>query len=547
MRKRIFMAVTALMALAACSDKNITGEPMAETVVKTPITITATYGGDDATRVEYTESGNSISATWQSGDEILVIFDGHVNTLTLTSGTGTSTATFCGTIQGTPLENSLLSCYVRDANNPEALTISNGNIIYSSAAFQAQDGTVAGAAKCNTYSGSTTYGDGTNLSVAFGVNTSILKFTVLAPNDVTTGTTGVTLTYNSGETALAKATFTVGTNGVNTVYMAVPAGQYSGEQTLVYKSGATEVSRTLSTTKANFTPGQTYSKEVIFDNATHLDKMTTDYTATNGEILTGKLGSDVKISIADGATVTLRGVTIDGKDFDEFFCDWAGITCLGDATIILAEGSTNSVKGFRHDNPGIFVPKDKTLTIRGTGSLNVSAHDGGAGIGSGNYKDGGNIVIKGGNITANGGDDCPGIGGGNNYGSCGTITITGGTVNATGGDGGAGIGSGTNGTCGKITITGGTVNATGGRFAAGIGSGYSYQSRCNDIIITTGVICVTATKGEDALYSIGSGSDASCGTITIGCTLDSEGNPVDGTNYGTVGINTSPFTYPVTE
>ena len=41
-----------------------------------------------------------------------------------------------------------------------------------------------GAAKCNTHSGSTTYGDGTDLRVAFAVNTSMLKFTVLNPYDV---------------------------------------------------------------------------------------------------------------------------------------------------------------------------------------------------------------------------------------------------------------------------------------------------------------------------------------------------------------------------
>jgi len=73
----------------------------------------------------------------------------------------------------------------------------------------------------------------------------------------------------------------------------------------------------------------------------------------------------VKISIAAGATVTLSGVTINGTN--SVSCWWAGLNCLGDATIILADGTTNSVKGFYENYPGIHVPSGKTLTIQGTG------------------------------------------------------------------------------------------------------------------------------------------------------------------------------------
>ena len=67
--------------------------------------------------------------------------------------------------------------------------------------------------------------------------------------------------------------------------------------------------------------------------------------------------------------------------------NWAGITCVGDATIILKDGTTNTVKGFNSDYSGIFVPKDKTLTIKGetegTGKLIASSNGDGAGIGGG--------------------------------------------------------------------------------------------------------------------------------------------------------------------
>ena len=77
-------------------------------------------------------------------------------------------------------------------------------------------------------------------------------------------------------------------------------------------------------------------------NSVDLSTLTADYEAQNGDVLTGTLGANVKISIADGATVTLDGVTINGVNDMNY--EWAGITCLGDATIILS--GTNTVTGF---------------------------------------------------------------------------------------------------------------------------------------------------------------------------------------------------------
>ena len=252
--------------------------------------------------------------------------------------------------------------------------------------------------------------------------------------------------------------------------------------------------------------------------ATDLSTITTDYVAKNGETLTGTLGSNVKISIADGATVTLNNVTINGTNDSNY--EWAGITCLGDATIILS--GTNTVNGFYGVYPGIQAAAGKTLTINGAGSLTASSYGKGAGIGGGNNVACGNIEIQGGTITATGGQYGAGIGGGDRA-DCGNITISGGTVYATGGERGAGIGGGrrgpTSGSCGNIIISGGTVTATGGENAAGIGGGRGYNagnlSSCGTITITSGVTKVTATKGDGAPNSIGAGKYGTCGTVTI--------------------------------
>ena len=228
----------------------------------------------------------------------------------------------------------------------------------------------------------------------------------------------------------------------------------------------------------------------------NLANVTTAYTAQTYDCLYGTLGSNVQISIADNATVWLGGVSInaDGTMTGEY----AGITCLGNATINLADGTTNTVRGMADDYSGIFVPHNDTdeddeytLTIRGTGTLNAFGGQNAAGIGANSRYDSGNIVIAGG------------------------------TINATGGENAAGIGSGymsssqTN-FCGDITISGGTITANGGNYAAGIGSA-EYGS-CGSIEITTGVTKVTATKGSGAPNSIGPGQNGSCNSVTIGDT-----------------------------
>ena len=235
--------------------------------------------------------------------------------------------------------------------------------------------------------------------------------------------------------------------------------------------------------------------------ATNLSDLTGDYTAQDGDILSGVLGGNYKITIAAGATVTLDGMTINGVNNGSY--KWAGLNCEGDATSILADGTDNTVKGFHQGRPGILVPSGKTLTIKGgtagTGTLTASSNGQAAGIGGGSGPKCGNISIEGGFITATGGDYAAGIGGGEGK-SCGNISITGGTVTATGGVYAAGIGGGTNATCGTITIA-------------------------------NTVTKVTATKDTSAPCSIGASLGGTCGTITIG-----------GQVYAN-GVSDSPYTY----
>ena len=225
-----------------------------------------------------------------------------------------------------------------------------------------------------------------------------------------------------------------------------------------------------------------------------------EYTAQNGEMLTGTITTKrIAIKIASGADVALKNLTIDyeAPPGSNYYFYVSGITCLGDATIIL-EG-TNKVKAFGGDFPGINVhsngsENDYTLTIKGDGSLEAIGQSGGAGIGG----------VK--------------------TGACGNIVIESGSITATGSSGGAGIGSGYEGSCGTITINGGTVTATGGNSAAGIGTGDAEEgnSSCGSITIINRVKKVTAKRGTGARYCIGRGRDkqnSTCGEVIIGGTV----------------------------
>ncbi|GAB6395131.1 MAG: Ig-like domain-containing protein [Bacteroidales bacterium] len=251
--------------------------------------------------------------------------------------------------------------------------------------------------------------------------------------------------------------------------------------------------------------GASTSRRIMVNN-----NVTADITLKNVDI-EDSFGSPFWLLSSDssGARVTLR---LEGNNrlvTKSFFAagltveDSARITIEGDGSLLAQGGGINDgLSGYGHQNAG-------------------------AGIGSGDNKCAGTIIINSGTITAEGGAGvfAAGIGSGFpsrlfNSGlakdtvSGGTVIINGGMVTATGGaDGGAGIGGSFRGTSQSIIVNGGIVVAVslgGDGSPAGMGSG-GYSTYAGNVHILGGAVYASSGTGP----GIGGRIDAADGLINI--------------------------------
>jgi len=519
------MAALAILMAACSDDNNSVGQPTEARGI--PFTATLSNGGS-ATRA-LSEDGSNINAEWAVDEQVAMVYQVGTETK-VTPATVTEVNEGTASISATLDENVTTGTDVTLIYPYSAVNTSGENIgKVKNDVFENQGGTVAsisatcdlrqGEGKITLSTGFATLKD--NVTMASQI--AIWKLSLKRGDDALSASK--LDVYFGGMTASAAIT-----GGTSSYFLAVPAGS-TGLTILATNSDGTYIYNKASVTlKAS----KYYQNNVTLTKQTKrtIASDAGEVTLNDGDIVTGTGGANTQLKIANGATVTLAGVT--NIDFSSVNDYRTGIECQGSGTIILADGTTNTFKG-HYERAAVYIPHNTnsdinpseaayepeyTLTIRGGGTLiadNSGAY--GAGIGGSFQNDCGNIVIEGGNITAKGSTGT-GIGGGSNGHSCGTITISGGTITATGSDNAAGIGSGENGSCGDITISGGTITTTSDEYAAGIGSGNS--GSCGAITISGGTI--TATGGRNGA-GIGGGSNGhSCGTITIsGGTINATG------------------------
>ena len=235
--------------------------------------------------------------------------------------------------------------------------------------------------------------------------------------------------------------------------------------------------------------------------------------------------------------LTLKDVKIDvsdtGGDNFEFEDDQRGKAALsvqGKGNVEIELDGNNELKSGK-GRAGLEKTSTGTLTLKDdnkeAGSLTATGGYNGAGIGGGNGDGAENFTITGGTVTATGGSSGAGIGGGRE-GKGENITITGGTVNATGNEDGAGIGGGSSGSGENITINGGEVTASGGDnwddCGAGIGGGNGGVGK--NITITGGTVNATGGYGGGAAGIGGAFANGENITITGG-TVNAAGSYFD--------------------
>ena len=506
---RLFTIAAATLMMVACSSEEtaLNNTPAAGSQMKFTATIAAPNSGA-TTRTEYTEvttgeAAGTINVAWKVGDEIALIHNGVKDVATVKAVNADGSATIIGNVTNVKNGDDVEVCYpaaLWDWYEEAEGAIRNAEFV---ANIIAQDGTLKyiqdnldvrmgeGELKVD--------GDKVTLNADVKLESQIAIWKLTLQDDAETpaalSATQVILKVDDPAATIARTTEDL--SKTSTVYLAL---DMINEEDLTIEATVGEDTYVYTQNGVILEHGNYYQSTVTMTKkagGVDLSKLTADYEAQDGDVLTGTLAGNYKISIADGATVTLDGVTINGYNSSDY--KWAGITCEGDAIIILKDGSENTVKGFYDDYPGITCPVENTLTIKGetlgTGSLTASSNGYGAGIGGGFSISCGNIDIQGGVITATGVYNSPGIGAGQ----------------------GASIGPST---CGTITISGGTVTAIGGTNSAGIGSGYasSNPSTCDAITISGGT--VTATAGENAPAAIGKGEEdegeSTCASVTLG-------------------------------
>ena len=497
------LSMVATLMLTACSSEDDTlGMPEQSQNVKI-IPYTVTVNGDASTRASVDENMKTLK--FADGDKLYISGTNISGVMDLQTGSGTASATFSGSLtytgEGSPADDLSLNATLVSAQQTDGVEVTiaaNKTVTVNYGTALCEDLNTA-VEKYSCLKGTSTYG---SKSFSLTQQTAFLNF-AMTLNDGTSNGASVTAT-------LTNAKVTVGT--YPSIYFALGKALSAKVYNIV------RTYHNLRKTSASIPASEAW---VIYQ--------------TNNESSTGN-----NITIGDGGVAILAGVNI--------FRDYTNIACSGNATIVIADGSTNSMIADDHACCIAVGPAGKKLTIKGeyegtgiiTGGNNYEYYPG---IGAGENSSCGDIEILSGNITIRGGNYAAGIGTGSAdtspYSSresvCGNITISGGTVHATGGNYGAGIGSGRSySPSSTITISGGNVTAIGGSYAAGIGGGAMFRGDNSkgvgwgDIVITGGTVVATMGTGSAELspYDIGAGGIRSgatggpgfstCGTVTVG-------------------------------
>lgn len=338
----VVILTAAGITMTACSDDNDVTEP--EEKKTFTLTVEATNGNGDLTRA-LAEESDALKATWTEGEAVNV-YEGETILGTLIAQSSAATTQLSGTI---------------DAPSASGVTLT---LKYQETNYTGQDGTLATIGAHHNYCTATTTvtktGDnyiGTKAN--FVSQQAIVKFTLKKKSDSSVIKATTMNIYRNGNSFL-NLSLTANDNGE--YYIALPP-IYNEVLRIEVTVGTTPYAIESPTT--TFEAGKYYPRNVSFTyNYIYNFSGATGYTIGNGlHALCRGNQTGTTLTLEEGSTATLDNLNIQST------VEYWGIECNGNDTIILKDGTTNTITG--NGVQALYVAEGKTLTITGTGTLTL--------------------------------------------------------------------------------------------------------------------------------------------------------------------------------
>ncbi len=223
MTKNLFalLPVAAMLMLSACSSENdvtenVTPEPQDPTGPK-EIGFKVTV--DNSTRASI--AGDQKTLSFAEGDQLLITGENISGTLPMTSGAGTQSAVFTGTLtytgEGTPASSLALTATLISSTNVGVNT-TTGDVDYGTAVCATLDEAVA---QYCLLTGTSTFGTG-EATFHLTPHTAFLNFTATLPKGYTNGTAEPVTVTVGGSTHTGNATISVVGDAAPVVNFVIP-------------------------------------------------------------------------------------------------------------------------------------------------------------------------------------------------------------------------------------------------------------------------------------------------------------------------------------
>ena len=332
----------------ACSSSD--DEPA--TPVQKANTLTVEAGMSDNITRALADAGDGTLTALEAGDEVKV-YEGETLLGTLRpQTTGSATTKLTGVLDAAPSASgvtlTLRYKYVGDYSGQK------GTLADISSNYNYCVATTTVTQNGNQYSGT---------AANFESQQAIVKFTLKKKSDESViKATTMNIRYTGySYTILSLTNLTV--SNIGEYYIALPPTDGDKTLTISVNNGNDGKEYAIEAPATAFASGEYYRRNILFTyNDVNVFNGSTGYTVeADSHVLCKGTGSGTQLILKGGSTATLDGLTLQSPNND------CGIECKGDATIILKDGTTSTITSTT--TQALFVASDKTLTIKGTGTL----------------------------------------------------------------------------------------------------------------------------------------------------------------------------------